>query len=494
MEGDDLDQWLAAGAGEACPCDKRIETPISKVYLFPDRALKRKKPVDFGFLDFTTLDKRLWAGEQELRLNRITAPDVYRALHAIVRAGQGYRLAPPQTAGALDYVLEMRRFDETAVLSECPDRVDGDLAESIGREIARMHAGAAPGTAGGGAEGLAYVLDSNASHLRQLSGGLGEAAAERVIALTDAAFAAQRDRLDGRLAQGLVRECHGDLHLGNILLEDGRAVLFDRIEFNVRLIEIDVLYDLAFTLMDLVFRSRPGPANRALNGWLDAAARRLPPEALYDGLAALPLFLSVRAVVRCHVCGHNGQPDAARAYLAAAERHLIPASPRLLAVGGLSGSGKSTLARALAPELGAPPGAVVLRSDEVRKRLFGHSPTEPLPRDAYTAEADGRIHAALFAAARQALAAGASVILDATFRDPARRAEALALHPGARGVWLDAPDAVLRARVAARRNDASDADLAVLERQLGARAAVKDWPVIDAAAPLDAQCAAVRSL
>ena len=185
--------------------------------------------------------------------------------------------------------------------------------------------------------------------------------------------------------------------------------------------------------------------------------------------------------------------DAARAYLAAAERHLDPAPPRLLAVGGLSGSGKSTLARALAPELGAPPGAVVLRSDEVRKRLFGRSPTEPLPRDAYTAEADARIHAALFASARQALAAGASVILDATFRDPARRAEALALHPAARGVWLDAPDAVLRARVAARRDDASDADLAVLERQLAARPAVTDWAMVDASAPLDAQCAAVRS-
>jgi predicted kinase len=243
--------------------------------------------------------------------------------------------------------------------------------------------------------------------------------------------------------------------------------------------------------MDLVFRERLGPANRALNGWLDSASRAFPPAALYDGLAALPLFLSVRAAVRCHVCGHNGQPDAARAYLAAADRHLLTTSPQLLAIGGLSGSGKSTLARALAPELGAPPGAVVLRSDEVRKRLYGRAPTEPLPVEAYTPDADARIHAALFDAARQVLAAGFSVILDATFRDPVRRAGALALHPGARGVWLDAPDGVLRARVAARRGDASDADLAVLERQLRARSPVHDWAIIDAAAPLDAQCAAV---
>jgi aminoglycoside phosphotransferase family enzyme/predicted kinase len=491
MQGDDLDQWLAAGAGEACPCDRRIETPISKVYLYPDRALKRKKPVDFGFLDFTTLAKRLWAGQQELRLNRITAPDVYRALHAVVPGPFGFRLAPADAPDAVDYVLEMRRFDETAVLSECPDRVDGDLAEDIGREIARVHGAAAQGTAGGGADGLDYVLKSNASHLRQLAPVLGEAAVERVIASTEAVFAAQRTRLDRRLARGLVRECHGDLHLGNILLEDGRAVLFDRIEFNVRLIEIDVLYDLAFTLMDLVFRGRPGPANRALNGWLDAAARTLPVDELHDGLAALPLFLSVRAAVRCHVCGHNGQPDAARAYLAAAEAHLQTVPPRLIAIGGLSGSGKSTLSRALAPGLGAPPGAVVLRSDEVRKRLFGRAPTEPLPPEAYAPEADARIHAALFDGAARVLDAGTSVILDATFRDPARRAEALALHPAAVGVWLDAPDAVLRARVAARHNDASDADLAVLERQLAHRPKVADWRQVDAAAPLDAQCASV---
>jgi predicted kinase len=337
------------------------------------------------------------------------------------------------------------------------------------------------------------VLQSNAQHLRHLAPVLGAAAVEGLIVRTSAIFEAQRDRLDRRLADGLVRECHGDLHLGNILLEDGRAVLFDRIEFNVRLIEIDILYDVAFTLMDLVFRGRPGPANRALNGWLDAASRLFPPAALYDGLEALPLFLSVRAAVRCHVCGHNGQPDAARAYLAAADRHLLTLPPQLLAIGGLSGSGKSTLARALAPRLGAPPGAVVLRSDEVRKRLYGRSPMEPLPIDAYAPEADARIHAALFEAARQVLAAGFSVILDATFRDPARRAEALALHPGARGVWLDAPDAVLRARVAGRSGDASDADLAVLERQLSARPRVQDWPSVDAAAPVEAQCAAVLS-
>lgn len=314
---------------------------------------------------------------------------------------------------------------------------------------------------------------------------------ERTIALSDAVHAKQSALLDARLAAGFVRECHGDLHLGNILLENGHAVLFDRIEFNDRLIEIDVLYDLAFLLMDLGVRERKAAANRAFNGWLDEAARSLPLPGLYEGLAALPLFQSVRAAVRCHVSGHNGQHDAARAYLAAAERHLTTPAPRLMAFGGLSGSGKSTLARAVAPMLGASPGAVVLRSDEVRKRLFGKDPLQPLPADAYTKAADALIYGAMFEAAKTVLAAGASVILDATFRDASRRAEVLGLHPSARGYWLDAPADVLRARVSARTGDASDADLAVLEGQLATAGTVTDWSRVDAAAPLSQQSAQV---
>ncbi len=486
-EHDDLDRWLAAGAGVCPPCDRLIETPISKVYLFPDRVFKRKKPVDFGFLDFTTLAKRKWASERELRLNSQIAPDIYRGLHSVISDQDGFHLAPFGTRGAVDFVLEMRRFDETAVLSECPDRVDGDLAETIGREVARFHASAAPGVLGGGAEGLEYVLNSNAQHIRQLAPVLGDDDARRVIVRTANAFDDMADLLDARLEQGFVRACHGDLHLGNILLENGRAVLFDRIEFNDRLIEIDVLYDLAFTLMDLTFRGRMGEANRALNGWLDEAARHFPVEALYQGLAALPLFQSVRAAVRCHVSGHNGQSDAARAYLKAAEQHLTTSLPQLVAIGGLSGSGKSTLAREIAPKTGHAPGAVILRSDEIRKRLFGVDPTEHLPADAYTAEADARIYAAMFAAARTVLKAGGSVVLDATFRDPARREEAMSLHASARGYWLDAPAEVLRARVAGRTNDASDADLAILNHQLAQSRPVTDWSLIDAAALLETQ-------
>ncbi len=496
MDLDPIDDWLAAGAGVCGPCERRIDTPISKVFLFADKALKRKKPVDFGFLDFTTLEKRRAISVRELALNLLTAPDIYRGLHAVLPDGAGgFRLAPFEADGALDYVLEMRRFDETAVLSECPDRVDGALAETLGREVARFHGRAALGTAGGGAAGLNYVLRSNADHMRHLASGLGAQGldaedVERLIAATDDAFETARPLLDQRLTQGFVRECHGDLHLGNLLLEEGRVVLFDRIEFNDRLIEIDVLYDLAFVLMDLSFRGRGEAANRALNGWLDEAARVFPADALFEGLSLLPLVQSVRAAVRCHVSGHNGDVAAARAYLAAALKHLERKPARLIAIGGLAGSGKSTLARALAPQLGAAPGAVILRTDEVRKRLFGHAPTAPLGPEAYAADADAKVHAALFDTAGLVLQAGVSVILDATFRDPKRRAQALALHPGAVGLWLDAPADVLRARVGARTNDASDADLAVLERQLASGTAAPDWRRIDAQAPLNDQCSA----
>ncbi len=481
--------WLRAGAGGTAQCERRIETPISFVYLFEDRVLKQKRPVDFGFLDFTSPDKRKIAVARELRLNLRMAPDIYRRVLGVAPDGAGFRWVAFDDPQAVDFILEMRRFDETAVLANRPDALDGDLAEALGRAVAKIHAEAPEGEAGGGAEGLAYVVGSNADHWRHLSALLGEKAVAEVAGATRARLAEHGPLLDQRAAEGFVRQCHGDLHLGNILVEDGQCRLFDCIEFNDRLSEIDILYDLAFLLMDLGFRGKVEAANRALNGWLDAAARDFDLSELYRGLAALPLFLSVRAGVRCHVCGHQGEGEAARAYLAAARQALETEPPELICVGGLSGSGKTSLARALAPRLGASPGAVILRSDEVRKRLAGVAPLTPLPAVAYSNQVDGQVYEALFSGAEQVLAAGRSVILDATFRDPALRARALSLSPRARGIWLEARPDVLRARVAGRQGDASDADLAVLEHQLAKAAPVTDWNGVDAEAPLGRQVA-----
>ena len=473
----DIEAWLRAGADRDAPCEGVIETSISWIFLFADRALKLKKPVDLGFLDFSTVDRRRWACERELTFNRATAPDIYRSVLAVTRDETGH-LTFDGAGEAVEWALEMRRFDETSVLANRLAVVDGAFAEALGREVARFHARSSPATAGGGAAGLAYVLRSNAILLRSEAGDLGGEVVERLLAATDRAFEAVAPLLDRRLTQGFVRYCHGDLHLGNILLEGGAPVLFDCIEFNDTLREIDVLYDIAFLLMDLSFRGAPDAANRVLNGWLDEAARDFGPP-IWEGLAALALFEAVRAAVRAHVNALEGRFEVSRLYLAAAERYLSPEPPVLIAVGGLSGSGKSTLARALAPDLGPPPGAVVVRSDEIRKRLWGREPTERLPPEAYTPEASATVYGELISIARACLGAGRAVIVDAVFLKPAERESVADLAAGVgvafHGVWLEASADVLRTRIETRRGDASDADARVVGLQLGVDPGPIEW-------------------
>jgi len=452
--------WLRASA------DRVIETHIAAVFLAGDQAYKIKKAVDLGFLDFSTREKRMWAIRRELDFNRRTAPDVYLHVAQIVRRPDG-QLAFDQVGEVLESALVMRRFDPEAVLSNAPQRVRGDFAEALGRQVAGLHAAA--DIRPGGAGALDYVVKSNAKHLQSLADQLGRDAVDRLITATQAEFDRRRLLLDQRGQQGQLRRCHGDLHLANILEENGKAVLFDCIEFNDTLSEIDVLYDLAFLLMDLVFRGQDAGASRVLNGYIDEASRSFGHRAL-AGLESLPLFMSVRAGVRAHVNAHNGDLDAARAYVEAAMRHLTWPAPVLRAVGGLSGSGKSTVARSLAPTLSGPPGAVILRSDEIRKRLWGRRPCEPLPTDAYAPGQSERVYGAMMEEAALILGAGRSVVLDAVFLKPDERAaaEAVAAQAGVafKGAWLEAPAEVLAGRVAARFGDASDADVAVLEQQL----------------------------
>ena len=495
----ELEAWLGSGAGDDEAASHVHETPIAKVFVFRDRVLKLKKPVDFGFLDFTTREKRAWATHRELAFNRQTAPDVYRCVHAVVRTPDGaLRLAQPEDGGGevVDHVLEMRPFETDHILANHPEQVDGELAERLGREVARAQARAPLTPHGRGAAALDYVLTSNAEQLRTLAPELGAQAVEQLLADTRAAFEGLAPLLDARRDAGFVRRCHGDLHLGNIVVEQGRPVLFDCIEFNDVLSEIDVGYDIAFLLMDLAFREQREAAARVMNAWLDEAARHAGPDRLC-GLSALPLFQSVRAAVRAHVSGHGGEVGQARRYLAAAQDHLLIHPPRLFAVGGLSGSGKSTFARALAPRLGGAPGAVVLRTDEIRKRLFGAAPTERLPAAAYGPEVSPRVYGLMLEEAEAALGSGLSVVLDAAFLRPSERAEAEALgrRTGApfTGCWMSAPEPTLRERLRARLNDASDADERVLDGQLQADLGEMAWRVVDAAAgPQDQLRSALR--
>ncbi|MBI1405788.1 MAG: AAA family ATPase [Caulobacter sp.] len=475
LQESEVAAWLGARA------DRVIETSCARVYLTGDLALKVKRPVNFGFLNYETRALRHWALERELAFNRAAAPDIYRRVGAVTRAIDG-GLELDGAGEVVESVLEMRRFDENAVLAEQPYAVDGDLADDLGRAVARFH-GEAPVTRkaepGGG---MSYTIRSNAALLKDLAPRLGREPVEALIAATDA----ERRRLEGLLADrldgGWVRRCHGDLHLGNILLEDGRPILFDCIEFNDTLSEIDILYDVAFLLMDLDFRRRRDAAVRVLSAWLDEGARLLP-AGLWRGLEALPLALSVRAGVRCHVQAHGGDDEAARAYLAAAIAHLTPVRPALVAVGGLSGSGKSTFARIAAPGLGAAPGAVILRSDEIRKRLWGLGPLDRLPSQAYAPEVSPRVYGEMFDNAAALLAAGRAVILDAVFLKPEERAAAarIAAAAGApfEGLWLEAPQALLEQRIAGRTGDASDADVAVLRGQITRDLGEMTWLRVD---------------
>ena len=470
--------WLSPGA------ERVIDTACAHVFLGPELTLKVKRHDDLGYADFSTPERRLWALDRELEFNRPAAPHIYRAVRRITREADG-SLAIDGGGETVDHLLEMQRFDETAVLSACPERIDGDLTEQLGRAIAGFHQ-TAPLRPAGGLTSIAWTVGSNARLLRETCKGLDQARVETMIALTEAELERQAPLLAHRSAAGFSRRCHGDLHLGNILLEDGHPVLFDCIEFSDILSDLDVQYDLAFLLMDLDFRGRRDAAVRALSAYLDEAARSFPPE-VWSGVAALPLMLSTRAAVRAHVSAHSDDPDTARAYIEAAITHLSPAAPLLAAVGGLSGSGKSTFSRAVAPSLGASPGAVILRTDEVRKRLLNVPPTQVIGAENYAPAAYARTYDEMFANAAVLLAAGRAVVLDASFLEPdlRHRAEALARASGVpfHGAWLDAPAAVLEARVAGRSGDASDATVEVLRQQLARDLGPLDWARVDATAP-----------
>ncbi|HWU49944.1 MAG TPA: AAA family ATPase [Asticcacaulis sp.] len=447
--------------------DQVIETSCATVVLKGNRAYKIKKSVDYGFLDFTSAEKRRAALLRELRYNQRMAADIYLGVEEI----------------GDESVLVMRRFDTSGVLGEQSAETPGwtpdlDLMHELGRLVARFHAGSEVCRDAEHANNIKYVIDSNSRNIAVFRDQLGAEAVDAYDAAIRAAYDAVRDTVLKRFDDGHVRHCHGDLHLGNILIENDKPVLFDCIEFNERLSQIDVLYDLAFLLMDLWVRGHDAAANRILNAWLEQAAR-LEDDArgLYAGLELLPLYMSVRAGVRCHVNANYGGEahygmDKARLYLEAAHRFLDLAPARLTAIGGLSGSGKSTRARRVAPAMGRPPGAVILRSDEIRKRLWACPEYEPLPREAYTSDENNRVYAQMLDLAEAALCAGQAVILDATFRESAWRDKAgrlaTACHAPFDGVWLTAPGDLRRLRVESRVKDVSDAtgDVAAAQQEV----------------------------
>jgi uncharacterized protein len=466
---------------------KRIDTHAAAVFLAGERAFKIKRAVRFPFLDYSTLDRRKAACAAEIEVNHPYAPAIYRRAVAITRE-KGGALAIGGAGAPVEWAVEMRRFDEMQTLDHLADaqRIDGALADALGRAVARAHAAAPVNKAAGFADELAEVIAQNDAELNAAPQLFSPQAVTALTQATRAAFARVRDLLIARERARRVARCHGDLHLGNIALLDGTPVLFDAIEFDPRIATGDVLYDLAFLLMDLVERGLTAAANIVLNRYLNETRRV---EDL-DALAALPLFLSLRAVIRAKVTAARVRlsddrvkaEQSARAYFALAGKLLAPPAPILLAVGGLSGTGKSLLVRMLAPDIMPLPGAVVLRSDVERKVLFGVAETDRLPEAAYARDVTARVYALLADKARRVVAADHAAIVDAVFADADERMAIAQVAPAGafRGLFLTADLATRLARVGGRKADASDADAAIARRQEQYDLGALQWTRIDA--------------
>jgi aminoglycoside phosphotransferase family enzyme/predicted kinase len=480
--------FLADPASHGGAAVKRIDTHAAAVFLAGERVLKIKRAVRFPFLDYSTLEKRKNACDAEIEVNRAYAPAIYRGVVPITRTADG-TLAIGGQGEPVEWAVDMRRFNEAQTLDHLADkgRIDLTLADALGRAVAKAHGIVPAVTDAGFADTLAEIIQQNHDEMRAAADLFAAHDVDALTAASRNALERLRPLLAARERNSCVRRCHGDLHLGNVVLIEGAPVLFDAIEFSPRLATIDVFYDLAFLLMDLIARDLAAAANGVLNRYL-AETRRAGD---LDALAALPLFMSLRAAIRAKVTAARPQRDAAieqsaRDYFALAQRLIAPPRAMLVAVGGLSGTGKSLLGRALAPAIMPLPGAIHLRSDVLRKTLFDVPETERLPASAYTPEVTARVYAALAAQARQILAAGHSAIVDAVFakrgeRDAIARIAQDAM-PGTRfhGLFLTADLDVRVARVGTRTGDASDADAAIARAQEQYDLGELDWREVDA--------------
>ncbi|WP_395694179.1 AAA family ATPase [Piscinibacter sp.] len=444
---------------------ERIETHISTLLLAGEFAYKLRKPIALPFLDFTTLAARAHDCEEELRLNRRTAPQLYLDVRPVRGTLAQPRIGEPDEAnGAIDWLLRMRRFDNELLLDRLAAR--GALGEAdvdaLARRVADFHAAlpASPAAFGDPAGVLAWARANFAA--------LGEVATADLHDWSEREFERIAPRLALRRAQGRVREGHGDLHLGNIVKLDGEPLPFDAIEFNPALRHGDTMSDAAFVFMDLWRHGLRALAWRFASAYAERGGD-------HEGLALLPFFAVYRALVRAQVAALRHDTAALARDLRTAREltQLCRPRPLLLLTVGLSGSGKSTVALELLQALGA----VRVRSDVERKRLAGLAATAR-PSAQQTAQLYGpamtqRTYARLNALAATLLQAGLNVIVDAAAlrrheRD-ALRALAAECDADFRLIECVAPEAVLRARIARRQaedHDASDADQEVLSLQL----------------------------
>jgi aminoglycoside phosphotransferase family enzyme/predicted kinase len=478
---------------------ERFETHGNLVFLAGPDAWKIKRAIRFPYMDFSTLEKRAAACAREMDVNHRLAPELYLDRVPITRAGDG-KLTFGGSGDIVEWAVHMRRFDQSALLSSiaAAGNIAADLAKAIADAVFDSHRAAT----------RASPISGSAAQMEELVTSVGDRLAQSKVFAAEDVSRFSRDAhtqlirtwslLDARALHGCVRRCHGDLHLGNIVLWQGRPTLFDAIEFDEEIATTDTLYDLAFLLMDLDRYRQKRAANIVLNHYLWRSKDELD----LQGLQALPLFLGLRASIRAMVtvdraAQEDGMAaetdrDRATAYLHAAIEYLAPQPPQLIAVGGLSGTGKTTLATGLAPGFSPTPGAIHLRSDLERKALFGVEETTRLAAQSYSPETNKIVYELLCKKAHLALSAGQSVVVDAVYSEPDERSniEAVARSLGVpfRGLWLTAKDVQqLVTRIAARRNDASDAtpNLVADQQTWNTGALSQAWATIDAGAGPD---------
>jgi len=469
---------------------ERIETHISHIFLGGDLALKMKKAVRLPYLDFSTLELRERFCRREVEINRLFSPELYLGLGRIGRGADG-RLRLGDSGETVEWLVRMRRFDEENILSEVARRgpLGSALIRSLAGTVAESHR-RAPVRNADGWRGILRTI----GELREsaLGGGVlpEEAGVSGFLETAESLARKRRGLLERRGETGSIRRCHGDLHLGNIVLWEGRPLLFDAIEFSEELATVDVLNDLAFLLMDLVHRGQKRAANRLMNQWLQF----LHDEGHHAALGLVGLYTACRAGIRAMVSvdlalqktGRDREKllRGAAAYMDTANRSIRPPRPCIVAIGGLSGSGKTTLATALAPLLAPGPGAAHFRSDVERKLMAGVDEYERLGPEFYTQEMSDAVYRRIVDKARESAASGWVAVIDAVFlKERERRAaEQAARAAGADflGVWLEASAETLKRRVGARIHDASDATPGVVDMQLAQRPDVSGWTRVSA--------------
>lgn len=453
-----------------------VQTHLSYVLLTGPYAYKISKAVQFSFVDYRSLAQRRHFCEEEIRLNRLYAPDLYIDTVPIFETEKGFSMEPSD-GPAIEYAVQMHQFQDEDLLSRVFERgaLTSDDVDFIARQIARFHKEGDASheiAAFGAPEAVRAIVEDNFKLLDDFIGTLwSQADLDALRAYTDGVLNHSTDLLQQRVDEGRIRECHGDLHLGNICYYKGRIEFFDRIVFNDAFKNIDVFYDLAFLYMDLEYRDRPDLANELLNAYLEETND-------FHGLPLLPFYACCRAIIRCKVLALKSAEEEvpeetraaageeAKAYCALARRYAAATEHGMLVLMcGPSGSGKSTVAKHLAAQIGA----VVIRSDAVRKHLAGHAPGEHAA-SIYTRGMTRRTYAFLIDEARRIGASGFPVVLDATFGEREHRERALGAFASVdvpvRIVRCRASEDTLRNRLESREGDISDADTAVLIRQL----------------------------